>query len=99
MHVKRCITCCVHRIPGFYGPVSRMVCGFVPSHSRRVPRSAEGYKIFEHPRVYDLFDGYAILDGYNRGFRRANRGLNSVLASRRPQRLLNQLSQSAVLTG
>ena len=75
-----------------------MVCGFVPH--RRVPRSAEGYKMFEHPRVYDLFDGYAILDGYNRGFWRANRGINSVLASsRRPQRLLNQLSQSAVLTG
>ena len=79
-----------------------MVCGFVPHSSRRVPRSAAaeyGYELFGHPRVYDLLDGYAILDGYNRGFRRANRGLNSVLASRRPQRLLNQLSQSAVLTG
>ena len=54
------------RIPGLYEPVSRMVCGFLPR--RRVPRSADsseyGYKLFEHPRVYDLFDGYAILDGY-----------------------------------
>ena len=77
-----------------------MVCGFVPH--RRVPRSPDseyGYEVFEHPRVYDLFDGYAILDGYNRGFSRANRGLNNVFNLRRGQRLLNQVSQSAVRTG
>ena len=40
-----------------------------------------------------------MISRYNRGFRRANRGLSSLIDLRRGKRLLNQLSQSAVLTG